>query len=64
VVGHTTHGNGITALFVTCSEGDLQLARPGNCVLEKELVKVTEAKEQERAGILLLQLEILAQHGR
>jgi hypothetical protein len=54
----------VAAFFVACRQCNLQFARTNNGVLEKELVKVAEPKEQERPGMLLLQLLILPQHRR
>jgi hypothetical protein len=45
-------------------QGDLKLARPGHGVVVEEFVEVAESEEEERAGVLPLQLLILLKHGR
>ena len=55
---HAAHGNWVAALFVSRRQSDLQLARPGDRVFKKEFVKISQAKEEQRARMLLLQLLI------
>jgi hypothetical protein len=61
---NTAHGHGIATLFVTRSEGYLQLARAGHGVFKEEFVKIAQTKKQECARVLLLEFLILAQHWR
>src|SRR5207244_5303884 len=60
---HAAHGNWVAAFLVSRRQGNLQLARAGHRVFEEEFVKISEAKEEQRARMLLLQLLILADHG-
>ena len=64
VVRHAAHGDGLAALLVAGGQCDLQLARARDGVLEEEFVEVAEAEEEERAGVLPLQLLVLPQHRR
>ena len=64
VVRDAAHGDGLAALLVPRGERDLKLARARDGVLEEQLVEVAEAEEEERAGVLPLELLVLPQHGR
>lgn len=62
-VGDPAHGHGGIVVFVPGSKGNLQ--HPGGHlgILEKHLVKITHAVEQQGIGIPLLNGEVLLHHG-
>src|SRR2546429_1335596 len=59
---HTAHRHGIAALFVPRRQRNLQFARADHCVFKEQLIKIAEAKEEQRAGMLSFQLPVLANH--
>ncbi len=59
MVGNSAHGQGDAIDLLARGEGDLQLARGGDGVLEEELVKVAHAEEQQRGGMLFLDCGVL-----
>ncbi len=54
VVGNSAHGEGDAIYLLARGEGDLELARGGDGVIEEELVKIAHAEEQQRGGMLFL----------
>jgi hypothetical protein len=64
MVRHTAHRGALVKSAVTCRQCELKLARRSNRVIEEQLVKVAEAKEDEAVGVLLLLLNQLHHHRR
>ena len=64
VVRHTAHRNGDTFLFVARGEGDLQFFCGQNGIVEEEFVEISQAEEQQGAGMLLLDSGILPHQRR
>ena len=62
MIRHAAHGNGGAALFMPRGERDLKFARACDGIVEAESVEIAEAKEEQCARMLLIQLMILAQH--
>src|SRR5205085_9547604 len=62
VMRHAAHGDWCAALFVARGQSDLKFASACDGVVEEEFVEVAEAKEEQRARMLLLQFLILPQH--
>ncbi len=52
VIRHAAHGQ--LSFAVARSEGQLQFAAYGDCVVVEELVEVAHAEEEQRIGILAL----------
>jgi hypothetical protein len=61
---HAAHGYGHTLFFITRSESDLQFASRQDRVIEKELVKIPQAKEEQGAGMLFFDCGVLPHQGR
>ena len=59
VVGNSAHRHGNAFFLVARGQRDLQLTRGHLRVLEEQLVEVSEAKEQQRVGVVLLDRGIL-----
>src|SRR6266568_4407442 len=59
---HAAHRNWVAALFVSRCQSNLQLARADDRVVKKQFVKIAQAKEQKRAGMLRFQFLILPDH--
>ena len=54
MIGNSAHGQGDAIDLLARGEGDLELARGGDGVIEKELIKVADAEEEQRGGMLFL----------
>ena len=54
MIRNAAHGNGDALVFLPGSERDFELARGGEGVFEKQLVKIAHAEEQKRVRYLLL----------
>ena len=64
MVGNSTHWNRFSGLIrVSGCQSDFQHSRRADSILKKHLVKVPEAKEKELVRMLVLDLQILANHG-
>ncbi len=59
VMGHAAHGDGDAFFLVARGEGDLQFARGQDGVVKEKLVEISQAKEQQGAGMLFLDGGIL-----
>ena len=64
VVRHAAHGNGDAFFFVARGQRDLQFLRGQDGVVEEKLVEISQAKEQQGAGMLLLDGGILPHQRR
>ncbi len=64
VVGNAAHGNGNAFFLVAGGERNLQLTRRHYRVVEKQLVKISHAKEQQRARVLFLDRGVLPHQRR
>ncbi len=58
-MGHAAHRDGDALFFVARSERDLQLLRGEDGVVEEKLVEISQAEEQQGAGMLLFDGGIL-----
>ena len=59
VVRHATHGDGDAFFLVARGQRDLQFLRRQDGVVEEKFVEIAQAKEQQGAGMLLLDGGIL-----
>ena len=59
VVGHPRHGDDLVAGFAPGGEGDVKQTRRLARILEKQLVEITHAKEQQNVGIFRLEAKVL-----
>ena len=64
VVRDAAHGDGHTFLFVARGERDFELARCHHGVVEKELVEIPEAEQEQRVGDRLLDRVVLPHQRR
>ena len=64
VVRHAAHGNGDAFFFVARGERDLQFFGGQDGVVEEKLVEISQAEEQQGAGMLLLDGGILPHQRR
>ena len=62
VIGHAGQGDRMLAVLVPGRQGDVGDAGQDLGVLEEGLVEVAHAEEQQGAGVLALDLEVLRQH--
>jgi hypothetical protein len=62
VVGDAAHGDGF--FTVASGEGELEFAGDEDGIIEEELVEITEAEEEQSAGMLLFGGGVLAHDGR
>ena len=63
VVRHAAHGNGRAFLLVARGEGDLEFLRGNHRIFKKQFVEIAQAKEQQGAGVALLDSAVLAHEG-
>ena len=63
VDGHATHGNVLAVMLAAPGQRDAEGARGRFGIVEEQLVEVSHAVEQQKAGIGGLDLEILRHHG-
>ena len=64
MMGHSAHGDGIApTVAVAGSEGDLQLAAGQDGIFVEHLIEITQTEKQQHAGMLPLDVMILAHHG-
>ena len=64
MIGHAAHGNRNTFFLVTRGKRYLQFARGEDGIVKKKLVKITQTKEEQRAGMLFLDGGILPHQRR
>ena len=64
MVGDAAHRNGHAFFLVAGGERNLQLTRRYDRVVEEQLVKVSHAKKQQRAGVLFLDRGMLPHQRR
>ena len=61
---NAAHGDGVAKVEPAFGEGDVEGGGGGNGVVEEHLVEVAHPVEEERAGVLGLDLQILRHHRR
>ena len=59
MVGHPRHGDDLVAGLAPGRQGDVKQARRLARILEKQLVEITHAKEQQNVGIFGLEAQVL-----
>src|SRR5271157_303018 len=64
MIRHAAHGHGDAFFLVARGQRDWQLARRDDGVFEEQLVKIAEAKEDERVGMLFLDCGVLPHQWR
>ena len=64
MVRHAAHGSALVKSAVPSRQSELKLSRRCNRIIEEQLVKVAEAKEDEAVGVLLFLLNQLQHHRR
>ncbi|KAF5032626.1 hypothetical protein DSECCO2_615280 [anaerobic digester metagenome] len=63
MVGHAAHGHAQVGVGVAAGEGDLQFARRRFRIVEEHFVEVAHAVEQQRIRMILLDAQVLLEHG-
>ena len=61
---HPTHGNRLTQMKTALGQRNVQRFGGGHGVVKEHLVEIAHPVEQERAGVLRLDLQILRHHRR
>jgi hypothetical protein len=64
VIGHAAHRDRVLFALVARREHEIERARRDHRVLEEHLVEVAAPKEEQRVGVLLLQIEVLPHQRR
>src|SRR5712671_3982028 len=59
---HAAHWHGGAALFVSRCQRNLQFPRANDRVFKEQLIEISQAKEEQRAWMLRLQLPVLPDH--
>jgi hypothetical protein len=61
---HATHRDIIAQMLAPFGQRDIKRLGSGHRIIEKQLVKIAHAIEQQCLGILGFDLQILRHHGR
>ena len=64
VIGHAAHGRPLGKAAILACQRQLQLPGDQLGVLEEHLIEVPQAIEQDRTGVLLLDVQVLLHHRR
>ena len=62
MIGHAAHGRALGKAAVLAREGQFQLLGGELGVVKEHLVKVAQPKEEDHAGVALLDVQVLLHH--